>query len=129
MHDAKAPPAPTFGGFSIGQLVVALVLLGALLWSAWVTHCLLELRQRRIVSVGLNQLVSEFVLAESRRGSDPADAAARTRHYLEALDRAVAALEADHRIVLVRESVLGNRIPDETERVRRAVQSEFAGDR
>lgn len=125
MTEASTRPLRLIGESSLSKIAAAALLLGLLLWAVWATHGLLKLQSREIVSVALNQLVNDFVLAESRRASTPEAAAARTRDYLRAIDRAVAELEAENRIVLVRESVLGRGIPDQTDRVRRQVEAEL----
>lgn len=114
------------GTVSMPKIAAAALLLGTMLWAIWATQSLLKLQNRRIVTIALNQLVNDFILVESRRTSTSETAAARTRVYLRVLDRAVAQLEAENRIVLVRESVLGRSIPDETDRIRRAVEAELA---
>jgi hypothetical protein len=96
------------------------------LWGVWATHTIIELQRRQIVSVSLTSLVGDFIAAESRRASSPEQAAVRTRAYLADLDRAVAGLERDGAVVLVRESVLGRGVPDRTAQVRLAVEGEAA---
>ncbi|NNM78019.1 TrbI F-type domain-containing protein [Sphingomonas sp. ID1715] len=93
-------------------------------WGVWATRAILALEGRQIVSVSLTGLVSDFIAAESRRADSPEQAAARVRAYLASLDRAVAALERDGAVVLVRESVLGQGVPDRTAQVRRTVEQE-----
>lgn len=114
----------TLLGWPLGRLVMAGLFVANTLWGVWATHTIIELQRRQIVSVSLTGLVADFIAAESRRASSPEQAAARTRAYLAELDRAVAALERDGAVVLVRESVLGRGVPDRTAQVRLAVEGE-----
>jgi hypothetical protein len=114
----------TLLGWPLGRLVMAGLFAANTLWGVWATHTIIELQRRQIVSVSLTGLVGDFIAAESRRASSPEQAAARTRAYLAELDRAVAALERDGAVVLVRESVLGRGVPDRTAQVRLAVEGE-----
>lgn len=123
MADA-ALPRRTLAGWPLGRLVMAALFIVNTMWGVWATRTIIELQGKQIVSVSLTGLVSDFIAAESRRASSPEQAAARTRAYLAELDRAVAALERDGAVVLVRESVLGRGVPDRTAQVRLAVERE-----
>ncbi len=123
MADVTLPRWP-IAGWPLGRLVMAALFVLNTLWGAWATRTIIELQGRQIVSVSLTGLVGDFIAAESRRASSPEQAAARTRAYLAELDRAVAALERDGAVVLVRESVLGRGVPDRTAQVRLAVERE-----
>jgi hypothetical protein len=114
----------TLAGWPLGRLFMGALFVANTVWGVWATHAIVELQGRTIVSVSLTGLVSDFIAAESRRTSSPEQAAARTRAYLADLDRAVAALERDGAVVLVRESVLGRGVPDRTAQVRLAVERE-----
>jgi hypothetical protein len=114
----------TLAGWPLGRLFMGALFVVNTVWGVWATRAIVELQGRRIVSVSLTGLVSDFIAAESRRTSSPEQAAARTRAYLADLDRAVAALERDGAVVLVRESVLGRGVPDRTAQVRLAVERE-----
>jgi hypothetical protein len=111
-------------GWPLGRLLMGALFVVNTVWGVWATHAIVELQRRSIVSVSLTGLVSDFIAVESRRTSSPEQAAARTRAYLADLDRAVAALERDGAVVLVRESVLGRGVPDRTAQVRLAVERE-----
>lgn len=112
----------TIAGWPLGHVLMAALMVANAVWSAWATKSLVELQERRIVAVGLNGLVSDFVATESRRTASPDQAAARTRIYLAALDHAVGELEQDGTVVLVKESVLGHGVPDQTALVRARVE-------
>jgi hypothetical protein len=98
----------------------------ALVWGTWVTRTLVHDRPRPVVAVGLNELLGAFVAAEGRRPGSRAEASVRTRRFLDALDDAVAALERDGTIVLVRESVLGRGVVDRTGAVRARIEASLA---
>lgn len=123
MADATLPRR-TLAGWPLGRLVMAALFIVNTMWGVWATRTIIDLQGKQIVSVSLTGLVSDFIAAESRRASSPEQAAARTRAYLAELDRAVAALERDGAVVLVRESVLGRGVPDRTAQVRLAVERE-----
>jgi hypothetical protein len=123
MADATLPRR-TLLGWPLGRLAMAGLFAANTLWGVWATRTIIEVQGKQIVSVSLTGLVSDFIAAESRRASSPEQAAARTRAYLAELDRAVAALERDGAVVLVRESVLGRGVPDRTAQVRLAVERE-----
>ena len=123
MADATLPRR-TLAGWPLGRLVMAALFILNTMWGVWATRTIIELQGKQIVSVSLTGLVSDFIAAESRRANSPEQAAARTRAYLAELDRAVAALERDGAVVLVRESVLGRGVPDRTAQVRLAVERE-----
>lgn len=118
----KAPFPRSFAGLSRRELLVIAGFLVLLLWAAWATRELLELRERRIVSVSLSTIIKDFVVAESRNGSAPEVAAARTKAYLTAIDAAMQSLSRSGATVLVSEAVVGNSVPDMTTAVASAVQ-------
>lgn len=114
-------PARTILGVTPPALAVLATLLLMVGWNAWTTRELLELRERRIVSVSLSTLVREFVGSEARRGSTREEATAKTQLYLAAVAAAMRKLSADGTTVLVSEAVVGNSVPDYTPVVARAV--------
>lgn len=121
MIDAALPPARTIGGWPAGRVIVAALLLLTFIWGAWVTRTLIEIDRRRLTMVSVNELVRGFVARESRRNGSPEESASRTRSYLRAMERVLGSLEREGRVILVRESVLGKGVPDETPRVRAIV--------
>lgn len=116
----------TFAGFLVRDLVLFAAGIVIILWAVWATTLLLELRQRRIVSVSLTSIIKEFVAAESRNGSSPEVAAARTKAYLTATDAAMQSLSQSGATVLVSEAVVGNSVPDMTAAVSAAVKAHMA---
>lgn len=123
---AAEPARRLVAGFPLPVLAMLVVLGALLLWSAWATRELLELRQRRVVSVSLSTLVADFVSAESRRGATPEVARAKTQLYLTAVSAAMNKLAADGTTVLVSEAVVGNSVPNYTPVVAAAVDRVMA---
>ena len=123
---AHSPSPRSFAGLSMRELLVVAGFLVMLLWAAWATRELLELRERRIVSVSLSTIIKDFVVAESRNGSAPEVAAARTKAYLAATDAAMQSLSRSGATVLVSEAVVGNSVPDMTGAVANAVRQAMA---
>jgi hypothetical protein len=124
---AIAAQRRTIAGWPILHVVMTVLLLAGLLWAAWATRLLLEVSQRRIVSVSLSTLVGDFVAAESRNGGTPEQTASRTAAYLAAVNRSVSALGADGTIVIVTEATLGKTVPDRTSQVRAEVTRALEG--
>ena len=118
----------TIAGWPLVSVIAAVLLIGALVWAAWTTRTLVELQQRRIVSVSLSRLVEDFVAAEARNGGTPEQSASRTASYLAAVNKAVAELGQDGTTVLVSEATLGRYVDDRTAdvraRVARAMEAE-----
>jgi hypothetical protein len=107
-------PARSFAGYSIGQIVVGgLVLLG-LMWAMWTTREVLALRQHKIVSVRLGELVNRFALLEARSGDDSERVVARTRGFMVALDKALKDRSTAGEVVLVGEAVVSSSTEDIT---------------
>ena len=113
-------------GFTPRDLSVLVAFLLLTIWAIWATRELLELKERRIVSVSLSKIITDFVAAESRNGSSPETATARTRAYLAATDEAMRSLSRGGSTVLVSEAVVGNSVPDMTAAVAAAVNARLA---
>ena len=110
-------------GFAPRDLAVLIAFLLLTIWAIWATRELIELRQRRIVSVSLSTIIKDFVAAEARNGTSPATSVARTRAYLAATDAAMRALSKDGATVLVSEAVVGNSVVDMTPAIAAAVNA------
>ena len=113
-------------GFTPRDLAIVAAFLVLVVWAFWATRELLELRDRRIVSVSLSTIIKNFVAAEARNGSSPEQAAARTKAYLAATDAAMQSLSRSGATVLVSEAVVGNSVPDMTGAVADAVRQAMA---
>ena len=122
-----AEPFPrTFAGFALRDLLIMAAGLTFTLWAIWATTALVELRQRRIVSVSLSTIIKDFVSAQARSAATPEIAAARTKAYLGAVDAAMQSMSRDGTTVLVSEAVVGNSVPDMTGAVSAAVNDWLA---
>ena len=121
-----APPPPrrrraSFAGFTRSQILMGLVVLAALVWGMWVTKELFAPRQDRIVSARLSSIVGEYVQAQARSASPPAQVEAEMRRFMASLDTELQRRSAGGQIVLVGEAVLTKNVPDITDNLRQAV--------
>ena len=103
-----AKPARGFAGLSAAQLIAGALLLFAAIWAMWTTREVMQLRAHKVVSVRLGELVNQFALAEARSGDDPDKVTARTRAFMEALDKTLKAHAAGGAVVLVGEAVVSS---------------------
>ena len=103
--DASSSADAAVMPLKVGTLLIVAISVAALLWAGWATITLMDVRDRRIVTVGLADLMADFIEVESRRVGDPETAKMRTAEYLAAVDRAVAELAEDGTTVLVAEAV------------------------
>ena len=125
MSDAKVAPvaaSDTTRISTLGWVAIAAVVV-ALLWSAWMTRAMLDLREQKppIVKVQLQGLMAEYVRAQARSDAPQEQIAADTKVFLAQLNRVVTGLSKDGQIVLVNEAVVGDGVPDVTPLVRKAV--------
>lgn len=122
-----APPAPVrtrrtfFAGFSRMQMLGGLVLLAAVVWGMWVTKLLVTPKQDHIVSARLSSIVGEYVQAQARSTSPPAQVEAEMRTFMASLDKELQRRSASGQIVLVGEAVLTKNVPDITDSLKNAV--------
>jgi hypothetical protein len=123
-HDNMA--TRRIAGFTPRDLSVLVAFLLLTIWAIWATREVLELKERRIVSVSLSRIITDFVAAESRNGASPETATARTRAYLAATDEAMRSLSKGGATVLVSEAVVGNSVPDMTAAVAAAINARLA---
>lgn len=110
-----------FAGFTRSQILTGLVLLAALVWGMWVTKALVMPRQERIVSARLSSIVGEYVQAQARSASPPAQVEAEMRRFMASLDTELQRRSAGGQIVLVGEAVLTKNVPDITDELKEAV--------
>lgn len=123
---ADAPPRPvpfTVMGFSLSALILLLLLLMPLAWGTWATREILELRERKIVSVSLTAMMKAFVTAEARRPQSPDSARTRTLAFLQSVETSIDFLASEGHVVLLSEAVAGNSVPDYTPEVMAIVAS------
>lgn len=112
--ETTSQSAKGFAGLSLTQIFVGALLLLAAIWAMWTTRELLALRQHKVVSVRLGELVNQFALAEARSGDDPDKVTARTRAFMQALDKALKERSAAGAVVLVGEAVVSSSSEDIT---------------
>jgi len=119
------PPRPTrrtfFAGLTRAQMMGGLLILGALVWGMWVTKLLIAPKQDRIVSARLSSIVGEYVQAQARSTSPPAQVEAEMRKFMASLDNELQRRSSGGQIVLVGEAVLTKNVPDITDKLKQAV--------
>ncbi|WP_010339780.1 type-F conjugative transfer system protein TrbI [Sphingobium yanoikuyae] len=124
---ASAAPAPVvrpkrgFGGFTRVQLLIGFALVAALIWSMWVTKALVSPREDHIVKASLSSIVGEYVSAQARSASPPAQVEAEMRVFMSSLDHELQRRSAKGQVVLVGEAVLTKNVPDITDSLKKAV--------
>ncbi|ALJ16283.1 type-F conjugative transfer system protein TrbI [Sphingopyxis macrogoltabida] len=118
---APLRPRPAFAGFSRVQILAGLLMLGLMIWGMWVTRELVKPRQDRIVAVRLSAIVGDYVQAQARSASPPAQVEAEMRKFMESLDTELAQRARKGEVVLVGEAVLTKNVPDITDSLRDAV--------
>ena len=123
---ASAPAAPSrghrgFAGFTRAQLLIGLTLILGLVWSMWVTKALIAPREEHIVKASLSNIVGEYVSAQARSASPPAQVEAEMRAFMSSLDHELQRRSASGQVVLVGEAVLTKNVPDITDSLRKAV--------
>ena len=120
-RDAVSPAAPPR---RMGWMPVALVggLVAAGLWGAWVTKNLMaDEAMPPMARVQLSAIVGEYVQAQARSASPPAQVEAEMRKFMASLDTELQRRSANGQIVLVGEAVLTKNVPDITDKLRHAV--------
>jgi hypothetical protein len=112
---------PVFAGLSRAQILAGLLVVGATIWGMWVTRELVKPRQERIVAVRLSSIVGDYVQAQARSASPPAQVEAEMRKLMESLESELAKRARKGEVVLVGEAVLTKNVPDITDNLRDAV--------
>lgn len=118
---ARSSKRTIFAGFTRAQLLTGLLALAALVWGMWVTKLLVAPRQDQIVSARLSAIVGDYVQAQARSASPPAQVEAEMRKFMASLDQELQNRSAHGQIVLVGEAVLTKNVPDITESLKNAV--------
>lgn len=106
---------------SLRQAALVLLICAALIWAGWSTQKLIELQERRIVTVQLGRLMEDFVAQEARVQRSPQEAQARVALYLEGVQAVIDGLAKDGTTVLVGEAVISGSAPDYSTHVRAQV--------
>jgi len=112
---------PVFAGLSRNEIIAGLLVLVAVIWGMWVTRELVKPRQDRIVVARLSSIVGDYVQAQARSISPPAQVEAEMRKFMESLDAELAQRARAGEVVLVGEAVLTKNVPDITDNLREAV--------
>lgn len=122
---AVRPAARVKRGVSVKEVLTVAALVGAVSWGAWVTKSIVDPAQDqgKFVKLQLQGVITEYLQAQARSGSDERSAAAATTAFMGELDKAVASLGASGKVVLVNEAVIGGDMPDVTDEVKKAVYS------
>ena len=118
---ARRAKRAIFGGFTRVQILVGLMVLAALIWGMWVTKLLVTPKQESIVSARLSTIVGEYVQAQARSTSPPAQVEAEMRKFMASLDDELQRRGSSGQIVLVGEAVLTKNVPDITDKLKEAV--------
>lgn len=114
---------PSKRGIDTRQVFMVGALIGVACWGAWVTKSLITPAhgEGQLVKLQLQGVMTEYLQAQARSGSDDQAAAAATTRFMAELDKAVAEVSKSGRVVLVNEAVIGGDIPDITAQVKQAV--------
>lgn len=112
-------------GIGRAQLAVLAVSIAAIVWGAWSTRAILDLRAQPapFVKVQLAALVAEHVRAQARSAGSPEQIRTDTALFMKSLDDSLARRTRDGHVVLVSEAVIGGSVPDITAAVRREIQA------
>lgn len=125
---ADIPQLPSFNRLLAMRVSAVLLLVGLLLWGAWVSRELTRPREQ-IVTVRLAETIARFVDAEARAQKDPQEGQARTLAYLKAAEAAVKDMGTGGRVVLVAEAVLAGEVPDATPELERQIAARLAAEK
>jgi Type-F conjugative transfer system protein (TrbI_Ftype) len=121
------PPKKRRGGYRRGLSPVAMVLpfvaVAAVLWGAWMTKAVADLKAQKtpIAAVHLQPLIEEYVQGQARSGTPEQLVMRQTQAFMAALDAELLKRGQNGTTVLVAEAVLSKNVPDVTADVRRAV--------
>lgn len=125
---ADIPQLPSINRVLVLRLSAVLLLVGLLLWGAWVSRELTRPREQ-IVTVRLAETIAGFVDAEARAQKDPQEGQARTLAYLKAAEAAVKDMGTGGRVVLVAEAVLAGEVPDATPELERRIAAQLSAEK
>lgn len=112
-------------GIEVRQVLLVGALIGVTCWGAWVTKSLVAPPDSKgeFVKLQLQGVMTEYLQAQARSGSDDQTAAAATTRFMAELDKTIADIAKSGHVVLVNEAVIGGDIPDITQQVKQAVYS------
>lgn len=112
-------------GIDARQVLMFGALIAVTCWGAWVTKSIVAPPDSKgeFVKLQLQGVMTEYLQAQARSGSDDQTAAAATTRFMAELDKTIADIGKSGRVVLVNEAVIGGDIPDITQQVKQAVYS------
>jgi len=116
----------SFAGYRLTTLALVAVIAGLVVWNAWITREVITLRRHKIVSVSLASIITDFVQTQARQPGSPDEAAARTKMYVFATQKALLELAKNGTPIVASEAVLGNSVPDATAQVKASVARAMA---
>lgn len=123
-----APAARASRGLSPAVVILAIVAVAAVLWAAWMTKTVNDLKANKapFVSVRLQPLVEEYVQAQARTSTPEDQVTRETQAFMATIDAELRARGQRGETVIVGEAVLSKNIPDITDDVRKAVYAKVA---
>lgn len=118
-------------GIGRAHVMILVVAVAGLVWGAWMTRSILDLRGRPapFVTVQLEGLVAEYVRAQARSAKSPDQIGTETTMFMKLLDASVARRARAGKVVLVSEAVVGGSVPDITGSVRREIYAHLPAPR
>ena len=90
------------------QILAGLILLATVVWGMWVTKTLVTPKQDHIVSARLSSIVGEYVQAQARSTSPPAQVEAEMRGFMASLDKELQRRSAGGTALLARPRIVGS---------------------
>ncbi|MET0373471.1 MAG: TrbI F-type domain-containing protein [Rhizorhabdus sp.] len=110
-----------FAGYTAMQLLLGAALLALIVWGMWVTRTLTAAPPQHIVKADLSRIVGNYVQAQARSATPPAQVEAQMKLFMASLDTELQRRGAKGQVVLVGEAVLSKSVPDITGDVMKAV--------
>ena len=110
-----------FAGYTAGQLLTGVAMLGLVVWGMWVTRTITAEPPQRIVKANLSGIVGDYVQAQARSTGSPQEVEAQMRQFMASLDAELQRRSAAGQVILVGEAVLSKGVPDITPDVVKAV--------
>jgi len=110
-----------FAGYTAAQLLLGAAVLALIVWGMWVTRALTAAPPQHIVKADLSRIVGNYVQAQARSATPPAQVEAQMKLFMASLDDELQRRGAKGQVVLVGEAVLSKSVPDITGDVMKAV--------
>ncbi|TVV76933.1 type-F conjugative transfer system protein TrbI [Sphingomonas solaris] len=113
--------ATVFAGYTTAQLLLGATVLALIVWGMWVTRTLIAAPPQHIVKADLSRIVGNYVQAQARSSTPPAQVEAQMKLFMASLDTELQRRGAKGQVVLVGEAVLSKSVPDITGDVMKAI--------